>query len=303
MMKHSVTLLIAAATMALAGCELYFGNDQSSNDSWNYCGSDGYYECSGDTCYWRGPQCPAGTGSGTGSGSSQPGYECTTSNDCAAGCYCQNGSCEEAGFCTTDDDCGTGYHCNTQRSSCEPDGTTPPTKCTDDAGCPAGEVCDPSSLTCQATCTCTTDKDATDGGYDYCDEDRGTCMSGADPIGVCAGTVAPTCNVAKPKCGQGSVPLLVDGCYTGVCQQATACGTKPACTSYQFDADCRADNTCSSAYYGTNCHKPDNSACMAGDTNCTCTNYAFLSCQDAGSPRLVEYDGHMWDASALTLRN
>src|SRR5947207_880338 len=77
MMKHSIALLVASATMALAGCDLYFGGDQHDNDSWTYCGSDGYYECTGDTCYWRGPDCPAGTGSG--SGSANPGSECKTS--------------------------------------------------------------------------------------------------------------------------------------------------------------------------------------------------------------------------------
>src|SRR4051812_43394080 len=100
MMKHSIALLVASiATSMLAGCELYFGDGHDQSDNWNYCGSDGYYVCSGDNCEWQGPQCPAGAGSGSsnpGGGGSGSGYECSQNNDCAAGCYCANGTCEEA---------------------------------------------------------------------------------------------------------------------------------------------------------------------------------------------------------------
>src|SRR5690348_1131067 len=70
MMKHSFALLVACATSLLAGCELYFGDGHDGDGGeWNYCGSDGYYTCEGDNCSWQGPNCPAGTGSGT----TQPG--------------------------------------------------------------------------------------------------------------------------------------------------------------------------------------------------------------------------------------
>src|SRR5688500_3344107 len=85
MMKHSLTLLVAVATSALAGCQLYFG-EEDNDGAWNYCGADGYYECEGDDCYWRGPSCPTGTGMG-----SAGGFECNDNTDCAAGCYCGNG--------------------------------------------------------------------------------------------------------------------------------------------------------------------------------------------------------------------
>src|SRR6476659_5091281 len=115
---HSLALMVAVATTSmLAGCELYFGShDHNSGSTWNYCGSDGYYQCRGDSCTWVSATCPD-------PGATNPppnGYECTSSTDCAAGCYCQGGKCEEGGFCATDSDCGAGYHCNTDRSSCEP---------------------------------------------------------------------------------------------------------------------------------------------------------------------------------------
>jgi Cys-rich repeat protein len=294
MMKHSIALLVATVTLALSGCELYFGEEEN-NGSWNYCGSDGYYECSDNDCYWRGPECPSGGTSGSGS-STPGGFECDDNSDCAAGCYCDNGLCEEAGFCTQDSDCGTGYSCDESRSSCEPDG------CATDSDCASGEYCDPATLNCTATCTCATDADAVAGGYDYCDESRGTCLPGIDPAGTCAGEV--TCNQIRPSCPAGQVALILDGCYTGSCQAIAACEASPVCEAYGTDDDCRADSTCASSYTGTNCKKPDMSPCQAGDTNCTCASYQFAACHDGATARTVEFDGFRFPVpSELTLRN
>ena len=150
---HSFTLLVGLALLStLAGCELYFGGGHGDGGgSWNYCGSDGYYQCQGDSCSWVAPSCPAGAGSGSAGTGSGSGYECTSSTDCAAGCYCQSGTCEEAGFCATDADCGTGFHCNTERSSCEPN----PPGCTSNDQCDtaSGQVCDVPTGTCtQGSC-------------------------------------------------------------------------------------------------------------------------------------------------------
>lgn len=300
MMKHSIALLVATATLALAGCQLYFG-DEENNGSWTYCGSDGYYECNDNDCYWRGPECP--TSQPGQPGQTPPGgFECQDDSDCAAGCYCSNGTCEEAGFCATDADCGMGYECDESRSSCVP---TEEETCTSDDDCATGEVCDTATGSCTATCTCATDADAGAAGYDYCDEVRGTCMSGEDPYGTCGGTVAPTCNVARPSCPEGTVALMYDGCYTGGCSWINLCAATPECSSYRYDSDCRNDASCSSAYTGTGCKKPDNSPCQAGDTDCTCATYTFASCQDGGSPRAntFEYNGMLFNISELTLRN
>lgn len=290
MKKHAFTFLVALATTTLAGCQLYFGEDDDDG-AWTYCGSDGYYECNGDDCYWRGSECPTGTEPGT-----PPGFECSEDSDCAAGCYCGNGICEEAGFCTQDSDCGNGYTCDESRSSC-----TPNDSCAADSDCTQGEYCNPDNLQCEATCTCTTDAEAVSGGYDYCDESRGTCLAGVDPAGDCAGEL--TCNLGRPTCPAGSVALIAEGCYTGECQAIAACASAPACAAFGHEADCRAAS-CGVSYTGINCRKPDNTPCQAGDTNCTCDSYVYASCYDSTTPRTtVEFNGYLFDVSELTLRN
>jgi hypothetical protein len=264
---QSLGLLVAIAT--LGGCELYFG-DHNQGGNWNYCGADGYYQCSGDNCTWVSPTCPAG---GSGSGSAA----CTSSADCAAGCYCQNGTCNEGGFCAQDSDCGAGYHCNTQRSSCEPNAQ--PTGCAADNDCPQGQYCDSTTLKCTETCFCATDADAVQHGYAYCDESRGTCLPGVDPYGTCTGTV--TCSTAAPACNVGEVATIDSGCYTGSCEAITACGSAPTCAQLTHETDCLANSTCQALYTGLGCHKPDNTACMSGDANCICTSFKFASCTDA----------------------
>jgi hypothetical protein len=300
MMKHSIALLVATVTIALSGCQLYFGEEEN-NGSWTYCGSDGYYECNDNDCYWRGPDCPAG-GWGSGSGMTPPGgFECDSNTDCAAGCYCANGICEEAGFCTKDSDCGTGYTCDEARSSCVPDGEEPPTACVDDNSCPSGEYCD--NGYCTASCSCITDAEAKNGGFDYCDEERQTCLLGSDPDGDCAGPV--TCNLGRPTCPVQQAPVIADGCYTGECVVIGSCGTKPPCENLSHESDCRADTTCSVSYTGINCKKPDNTACTAGDTNCTCDSYQYASCHAGSMTRTtVEYNGFTFNVPAeLTLQN
>jgi hypothetical protein len=297
-MKHSnaLMLLLVTASTALAGCQLYFGEEEN-NGSWTYCGSDGYYECNDDDCYWRGPECPAGGSMG----GEQPGYECKMDSDCAAGCYCDNGYCNEAGFCTKDSDCGNGYVCDESRSSCEPADEQPPTACGADNDCPTGEYCDSATLKCTATCTCANDAEATANGFDYCDESRQTCLPGIDPAGDCAGDV--TCSTARPACPAGQVPMISDGCYTGFCEFINSCASTPACGSYQHDADCFADTDCAASYTGINCKRMDNTPCQAGDTGCTCENFQFASCNDKAMPRTVEFNGHYYNVDQLTLRN
>jgi hypothetical protein len=224
---HTLALMVTLATVG--GCELYFGDHNSNSGDWNYCGADGFYACSGDSCHWVSGTCPTNTGSN----------ECTTSQDCAAGCYCQNGTCEEAGFCTDDTDCGTGYHCNTDRSSCEPN----PPGCQADTDCAAGT---------------------------FCDVPSGTCT-----IGSCAGTV--TCTTAKPTCPSGQVPLIFNGCYTGACFDTATCAPAPACENINDEANCVADS-CVPSYTGHNCTKSDGSACSSQDTGCTCEYFTFATC-------------------------
>lgn len=106
----SVGLAIAVATVSLVtGCQLYF-NDNHDHQSGG--GSAG--------------------GGSAGSGASQPGFSCTTDVNCAAGCFCSDGTCTEAGFCSTDKDCGDGFVCDTTRSSCKPAPPAPVVTCAGD---------------------------------------------------------------------------------------------------------------------------------------------------------------------------
>lgn len=270
---HSIGFVIAiAATSALAGCDLYFGNNGNGGggDRWTYCGSDGYYSCHGDNCEWVSATCPADGGS-TGV---PTGGQCTASTDCAAGCFCQSGTCEEGGFCTTDGDCGPDYHCNTDRSSCEPN---PTTTCGSNADCSSGTVCN--SGTCGATCVCESDAMAVSNGFDYCDETRSTCMKGSDPVGNCAGAL--TCNTTPPLCAEHQVPGIFAGCYTGQCRSIDTCEAAAACAAISHEDDCLNRPTdCTSVYTGNNCKKSDGSACHAGDVGCTCESFSFARCED-----------------------
>lgn len=271
---HHIGFVIAvASTTTLAGCDLYFGGHggHGSGDRWNYCGSDGYYSCTGDNCEWVGATCPTDGGTG----GTPTGGACKANTDCAAGCFCQNGTCEEGGFCTTDMDCGTGYHCDTARSSCEPNPPGP--ACGSNSDCPVGSVCDATTGSCTMTCVCETDAMAVQNGYGYCDETRTTCMSGTDPVGNCAGTV--TCNTVMPTCPEHQVPGITNGCYTGMCRDLATCEALPVCGDIQHEDDCLARPTdCGAIYAGQGCKKADGSACHAGDTGCTCDTYTFMQC-------------------------
>lgn len=260
------SLGLALATMFTAtGCELYFGgHNGGGGDRWTYCGSDGYYVCNGDNCDWAGARCP-----------NDPNYTCTSNQDCAGGCFCSAaGVCEEAGFCATDQDCPEGFTCDEARSSCVPNDTGP-TTCAQDVDCPEGQYCQDGL--CTASCHCTSDADAQAQGWNNCDEARGTCEP-TPAYGTCAAP-ATTCNLLPPTCGAGQVPLTdATGCYAGGCLGINLCDVAPGCKALQHEADCLGDATCTSVYTGINCTKPDGSACVAGDTGCTCQSFQYNSC-------------------------
>jgi len=270
---NSLGLLVAVATVStLAGCDLYYQDHDSG--SWSYCAADGQYSCHNDNCTYVGPTCTdPGSGSGSaGSGSgSGSGYECTSNAQCAAGCYCSNGTCTEGGFCSTNADCGPGYTCDTSRSSCEPG-------CSSDSDCPQGQYCDAQNATCTASCVCSSDADAVKQGFGWCDTSRMTCMVGTDPNGSCGGAV--TCSTKQPTCPSGQVPTILNGCWTGNCEAIASCDTPPSCSVINDETDCLGRADCSAVYTGIDCTKSDGSACHAGDTDCTCKSYEFNSCQD-----------------------
>jgi hypothetical protein len=282
---HSIGFAIAiAASTALAGCDLYFGNSGNGGDGdrWNYCGSDGYYSCHGDNCEWVGATCPADGGSGSGA---PTGSECKASTDCASGCFCDNGTCEEGGFCTMDSDCGDGYSCDVARSSCEPN---PTTGCTVNTDCAKGQDCE--NGTCTATCICENDAAAVQAGYDYCDETRLTCEKGSDPVGDCASTL--TCNTTPPLCAEHQVPGIFAGCYTGVCRDISTCEAPAACSAITHEDDCLDRNAdCTSVYTGNNCTTSTGAACQSGDSGCTCESFTFNTCTAHSTGQMVFVGG------------
>jgi hypothetical protein len=269
MKKLFSPLALAVALASLTGCELYFGgHNDGGDDRWTYCANDGYYVCNGDDCEWAGARCPA-----------DPGYTCESNADCAAGCYCQDGVCEEAGFCSTDAECPDGFSCDEARNSCVPDG------CSTSADCDSGEFCDAGTGTCTASCVCSTDQQAQDAGFGYCDETRGTCEP-TPAGGSCGGT--STCATAEPTCAAGEVALISNGCYTGGCQAIGSCDVTPGCEALQHESDCLGQNsTCSSVYYGINCQTPGGTACMAGDTGCVCQSFQFAECRSRTTAMMV----------------
>jgi hypothetical protein len=245
----TVGLALGIATASLlAGCQLYFGDH-----------SDG-----GGTS--------GGSASGSNGSGQPPGEACKNDTQCAAGCFCADGTCTEGGFCGTDKDCGDGFHCDSTRASCIPNGS-----CKSDDQCDAGSVCNASNGSCTTTCKCVTDSDAVKQGAGFCDEARETCGQGTDPEGGCTGT--STCAVATPRCAEGQVAVIKDGCYTGACSAITACGATPTCELIQHQDDCQARTDCGSVSDGHDCTEPDGSVCKTGDTNCSCKSFTFQSCE------------------------
>jgi hypothetical protein len=214
-----------------------------------------------------------------------PGFACKDNASCAAGCFCQDGICAEAGFCGADKDCGTGFHCDTGRSSCVPNPS-----CTANDDCPGGTICE--GKACVATCTCTNDADAIRQGAGFCDEDRKTCMPGMDPLGACTGAI--TCTTKPPVCAEGDVPLIKDGCFTGLCRTITACEAAPACTALQYQNDCTSRTDCATISTGHECSRADGTACQPGDSSdvCKCKSFTFDRCeaQTTPTPRIIFAD-------------
>lgn len=261
-LRASLWLITCSAALAtLGGCELYLGDSgDSGGDRWTYCANDGYYVCNGGECEWAGARCP-----------DEPGYTCGSDADCAEGCYCSDdGVCEEAGFCNNDNQCPDGYSCDETRSSCVPEA------CEVNEDCDQGEIC--TSGTCESTCTCTTDQQAIDAGFGYCNETRGTCEP-ALPGGSCQGEV--TCNIVEPTCAAGEVAVVLDGCYTGACNPIGTCDLTPECEKLQHEADCLGrSSSCTSVYAGINCTNPTSGAtCQAGDSGCQCEDFEFSDCR------------------------
>lgn len=283
-MKKLLACLGLAMAATASGCTLYFGEDRSGYDC-----PPGTYESYDD---WGNEICVAGGGGG---------FYCSTDDQCAAGCYCDEaaGTCQEAGFCSTDADCGSGMSCDCTNScvpagtetrscgntcfetgcpvgtvcaadgTCVPDGLT----CEDDTQCAAGCYC--LNGTCEESALCTADSDCA--ANEHCDVPRSTCVPGApDPGPACNGTI--TCTLGPPTCAAGSVPLVDDGCWTGTCVPLEVCGVSPSCEVLNTEAQCLQRFECGAVYTGQNCTNPDGTSCTMGQSGCTCETFSFDHC-------------------------
>jgi hypothetical protein len=217
MIRKTLLAVAAIGSMVLSGCNIYFGPD-----------NDG---CGFGDCSVAEPQPDPGD-------VAQPGGECISTDQCAAGCYCDvspetgEGVCVETGFCDSAIDCTDGFICDA-RGTCVPDQALPPS-CAADDECTQGSVCEVSDDgvgQCVETGVCQEDTDCLT-GLD-CDKDRGTCVS-QDPT--------------------------------------------PECDDFTTEVECLAAGSCSATYRGLDCTSPDGSSCTSGQTNCTCQQFIFDEC-------------------------
>ena len=213
-------------------------------------------------------------------------------------------------------DCGPGYHCEEQCYAC--DGKTGP--------------CDPS---CTPMCVPDTNNSCTSvlcgPGFEcveVCDTMQptpggmlppGHCypacvpVGGGDP-GECTGPV--TCFHGQPACPTGTVPGILDGCWSGYCIPDNACGPKdpgtcepavcdaipPACpantvpgvkngcyTGYCIPSSACAPSSCEAlSTEGACAARPDCTPVYAGGdctctaNGCTCEQLTFARCEAWG---------------------
>lgn len=111
--------------------------------------------------------------------------ECLDNAMCPAGEVCFNGSCRTA-ECTTSDTCGVGQYCDPRGYVCK-------AGCLQDGDCQAGQECDRDNKVCVERACRTTELDCAVG--EFCDATSGECYE-ADPP-VCQ----KTCDVAATSSG------------------------------------------------------------------------------------------------------
>lgn len=186
------------------------------------------------------------------------------------------------GYCALD-----GYYVNGEKVSdvCPSNQNE---SCDSNADCAAGCYCalpdDPAQGggTCEEAGYCGEDADCADGFK--CD-DRSSCVPD-DDVGSCNAAIAPQCTNGAPKCPEGSVPLIKDGCWTDLnddgqfdCSTIATCDVAPACSAYQYASDCDAGDACTVVTRGINCTSGNGGACQDGQPGCVCAMYVYDSCR------------------------
>jgi hypothetical protein len=152
--------------------------------------------------------------------------------------------------------------------------------CALDRDCAAGCYCDEAKGTCDEAGFCSQARDCPD-GY-VCDE-RSSCVPGG---GSCAAAIDPSCASVAPRCPEGSVPLVAEGCYFDEnsdgqfeCQAISECAAPPSCERLQHATDCAAGDACTAVSIGRNCRRTDGVACQPGDMGCMCERFDFERCE------------------------
>ncbi|HTJ43232.1 MAG TPA: hypothetical protein VL463_14100 [Kofleriaceae bacterium] len=257
--KLGLACLMLALSLGASACNLYFGPDHSQ-DHWTYCDQSGCYDCNGNSCTPQGG----------------PGYYCESSNQCAAGCYCDlvqgdstYGTCVEAGFCSDSSQCQSGYHCDA-RGSCVPD--TNPTGCSSSADCSDGSYCDTLTGSCVRSTTCGND---------------GTCPTGyqCDSRGTCVPVACTDSTMCNP------------GCYCDTTQ------TDPNYGQCVETGYCTNDTQCPNGYYcdeGRSTCMPGtdpNAPSCAGTIDASCT-VGMPACQDG---QVATIQNGCWTGSCQTI--
>ncbi len=138
-MLRSLALVttFALSSLSLAGCHLYFEEEQDEPPlAWPA-------DCRGDDdCD---PDRPRDEPSDDEPGTDVPDLPpipCATDAECQAGCFCSDeGFCEESSLCQLNQDCGDGFTCD--EGTCVPRDEVLPCEEQAEAGCLADDTCSP----------------------------------------------------------------------------------------------------------------------------------------------------------------
>lgn len=299
MMRKLLVIGTALWAFSLTGCDLYYGTPNTERcDIWG---------CEGEE-FRPGPV--------------EPGGDCRTNDQCAAGCYCDpdQAICIETGFCNLESDCPGEFTCD-ERATCVPldddgdcdrldgdgdccdeedgdcgDPPPPPPNpgdtCTSDEDCLGGCFCDPNTMTCVESGFCDADLDCIDIIYEdgttdeaECDAVRNTCVPSTTPEASCNETI--TCEgVARPTdCPPDRTPAIVDGCYVTEGAMEDRCLLRSDCEAPPLAScdDISSENQCE--------NRLDCRIAYDG-TDCTCNGNA-CDCWDPG----VDENGNPYECT------
>jgi hypothetical protein len=97
-----------------------------------------------------------------------------------------------------------------------------------------------------------------------------TCLPETAPpnLGTCYDDVV--CRALPPECPVGTLPGVVDGCWSGYCIPEADCEAPPACSALT-EPQCIGRSDCDTLYTGVDC------SCDAN--GCTCADWVYEGCE------------------------